>query len=376
MSVESYISTLALPGNAPSLNGTYLEDIIDGYRTSDVSGRDSLDSEINEITIDTQDGSRYKNKRYTPKEITVKYYITCDSPENVHNSARELRGFLDQNRSLIRVIFNDDPDVYYEAIVSSITMEKIVNNSSLSGSYVLRCLTPYAYSVEEFVVESEEVDGHVVLTADYGGTSPAQPILEATLPGPTGYVGFINDSGKLIQVGDPDEEDRTSAASKTKQVLNKSFKNNNTTGFTLNSRGAADTTAEGDTKASREGLTVNSLGSNSSIWHGPSLVADIPTDPGEEIVDCAAYITYIVGILQGNIKCNGGVTLALVGYYPVAPGEAKTYFNVATISVWKRSASSDQGAAAIWINNKQVWFKTFKMGTLNTTYGGVVIHSE
>ena len=53
-------STVSLPTEAVSLNGTYLENIIEGYRTLYVSGRESLATELNTFSVGVADGENFK----------------------------------------------------------------------------------------------------------------------------------------------------------------------------------------------------------------------------------------------------------------------------------------------------------------------------
>ena len=52
-------SKSSLPSEALQIDGTYIENLIDGYRTLYVTGRELLGSEISEREIDLVDGSEY-----------------------------------------------------------------------------------------------------------------------------------------------------------------------------------------------------------------------------------------------------------------------------------------------------------------------------
>ena len=58
MSVESYVQGLAKPKCACTFNGQYLEDVVSGYRTSYVEGRDSYDVDLEEFTSKRIHGAR------------------------------------------------------------------------------------------------------------------------------------------------------------------------------------------------------------------------------------------------------------------------------------------------------------------------------
>ena len=63
--------TPSLPAEAVSLNGTYLETIIKGYRTLYVKGRESLGTDLNTYSVGTADGEKVKGRKYPARVLTV-----------------------------------------------------------------------------------------------------------------------------------------------------------------------------------------------------------------------------------------------------------------------------------------------------------------
>lgn len=55
-----------LPSEALMFNGSYLENVIPGYRTLYVSGREILGTEITDLETGVSDGTKYRRKRYQP----------------------------------------------------------------------------------------------------------------------------------------------------------------------------------------------------------------------------------------------------------------------------------------------------------------------
>ena len=98
------------------------------------------------------------------------------------------------------------------------------------------CLDPLKYSVAEYEAEPLDHDKGTILV-DYGGTYESFPILEAdfyqetegedttlTGHGDCGYVAFFNEQEKIIQIGDPDEEDGSDELSaKSQTLINQTF---------------------------------------------------------------------------------------------------------------------------------------------------------
>ena len=55
-----------LPSEAINVNGEYIEEHLPAYRTLYTEGREMLESEVTEIQIGSQNGTRYQYKRDTP----------------------------------------------------------------------------------------------------------------------------------------------------------------------------------------------------------------------------------------------------------------------------------------------------------------------
>ena len=71
----------SLPSEALKINGEYIENLIDGYRTLQVSGREGLSPELTTIETGVRDGSTLKNKRFPDRTITVTYQLLAESNE-------------------------------------------------------------------------------------------------------------------------------------------------------------------------------------------------------------------------------------------------------------------------------------------------------
>ena len=89
-------SKSSLPSEALQIDGAYIENLIDGYRTLYVTGRELLGSEISEREIDLVDGSEYTGKRDTTRSITVGYQLLCASPREFQEKFNKLSGILNK----------------------------------------------------------------------------------------------------------------------------------------------------------------------------------------------------------------------------------------------------------------------------------------
>lgn len=100
-----------LPSEALNFNGVYFENVIPGYRTLYVSGREMIETEITDLDTEIMDGSRYRRKRYKPRTITVGYQLIAKSNAEFRNAYNKLNSLLDVAEA--KLIFLDEPDKYY-----------------------------------------------------------------------------------------------------------------------------------------------------------------------------------------------------------------------------------------------------------------------
>ena len=212
--VNEVSEVAVLPSEALQINGEFIENIIPGYRTLQVSGREALSPELNTYETGVRDGSALQSKRYPARTIIVRYQLISKSNEAFRDAYNKLASVLDVEEA--ELIFNDEPDKFFKGTLSSIG-EVTPGVNSVVGEFEFLCADPFKYSVVEYEAEPSFVDGSFLI--DYNGTYKAYPTLEAeffsenesvaalTGNGDCGYVAFFNENEKIIQIGNPDEAD-------------------------------------------------------------------------------------------------------------------------------------------------------------------------
>lgn len=224
-----------LPSEALMINGDYIENLIEGYRTLQVTGREALTAELHSYESGVRDGSVLQSKRYPARYITVKYQLLAKSPEAFRNAFNRLAGILNVEEA--ELIFNDEPDKFFIGTPEEI--EEIPGGTnSVVGSFTIFCADPFKYSVQEYEAEAEANEN--VILIDYTGTYKSYPKLEAEFyeenefsellnkilglssDGDCGYVAFFNEKEKIIQLGDPDESYGETYA-KSQTLVNQKF---------------------------------------------------------------------------------------------------------------------------------------------------------
>lgn len=297
-----------LPAEALQINGDFIENIIPGYRTLHVKGREALSPEVEAEPIGASDGSELKKRRYPARTITVTYQLLAESNSAFRDAFNRLGAILDVED--VELIFNDETDKFFIGTPSSIGDVPPGTNDIVS-SFELLCTDPFKYSVEEYEA-TPTIDSGLGFAIDYGGTFKAYPELEAefyreneisedgsvtlslTGNGDCGYVAFFNDQGKIIQLGDPEEDDGEELA-KSQTLVSSEFKKTTAWGTAakaawgvnsgvVSSSSVTQTGSPGIGKSSSSEyyLTGSSYGSGSK-WHGPSISRTLPADAAGDV---------------------------------------------------------------------------------------------
>ena len=224
-----------LPSEALNINGQYIENLISGYRTLNVQGREALSPDVISYTTGVRDGSKLKSKRFPERIIVVHYMIAAKSNEEFREAYNKLAGILNVENA--QLIFNDEQDKFFvgtPCIIGSVEPGK----NCVTGKFEILCTDPFKYSVVEYEAEPNINNSSILI--DYGGTYKAFPRLQAdfyketevaddgqtagtlTGNGDCGYVAFFNENKKIIQLGDPDQVD-VETFPKSQTLINQTF---------------------------------------------------------------------------------------------------------------------------------------------------------
>lgn len=229
-----------LPSEALCINGSYIENLIKGYRTLTVSGREALSPEIETLETGTRDGSTLKSKRYPARVIIVQYQLIAESATAFRSAYNQLAKILDVENA--ELIFNDEPDKFFKGTPLAIG-EVDSGRNAVVGEFEILCVDPFKYSVEEYEVSPVDLGSDTVVgkvfEIDYNGTYKSFPTLQAnfyeesetdgstttelTGNGDCGFVAFIADNGKIIQLGDEDESDSGDAGTISETLVAQNF---------------------------------------------------------------------------------------------------------------------------------------------------------
>ena len=274
---------ITLPSEAMQINGEYLEDLVPGYRTLSVSGREALSPEIESFHTGIRDGSSRKSRRYPERIITVKYQLISKSNEEFREAYNKLGGVL--NTEDAQLVFRDEPDKYFIG-TPSLVEEVEQGRNAVVGELEFLCLDPFKYSVVEYEAIPDMLQGSILL--DYHGTYKSFPVLEAdfyretdtsadgsasnslTGRGDCGFVAFFNETKKIIQLGDPDEADTENKYQKSQTLVSAGFEG--TSGW--GSAAKTQWTQNASTGLASQAVQVGSMGMGIASYAVPATPKD------------------------------------------------------------------------------------------------------
>lgn len=134
---------------AMQINGEYIEDLIPGYATLNVSGRESLSGSLS-VNERTDDGSDFISRKYNTRVLNVSFVIEKETDLELKRALEELANIIDVRNA--RIIFDDESDKFYKASLGE-NSEFGISLGVASGTFELYCADPFKYDVDETVVE-------------------------------------------------------------------------------------------------------------------------------------------------------------------------------------------------------------------------------
>ena len=214
---------------AVCINGQYIEDLVEGYSTLRVSGRDAL-TKIHKYNEYRTDGAIFDYGKFPVRDIVVKYVIEANSPEALREKNNQLVNLLNQDDADVQ--FNDEFDKFF---IGSISINEPSTSFPLfiEGSYTIRCFNPFKYSTAVKTALPNYNGNTASFVINYQGSYPARPVLQvefagalsggtASEDGDCGYIAFMDEDKNIIQLGNPEAID-LDASSKADTLVNHTF---------------------------------------------------------------------------------------------------------------------------------------------------------
>lgn len=300
----------------------------------------------NELIENTFDGSRFKRNRITEKNIPVPFVARYD----LNSKRRELARILNVKEPKT-LMFSDEPNVYYEAIIDGgVDLDEIV----FLGKGTLNFLVPdgIAHSTQTKLYTATNNS----FAIDNQGTYKSYPILEATMPAENGVVAFINDRGKILQFGNPSEDD-TRGYTVSERVIwdtamtsaletGRGYKTNFYT-FSGQFLGRYTLNTTGTRKFLENYVTYDSMGTGNGMQglsYGRKVSADSEGVIGATDFECREKVWFEIGtpkqtgLMLRELRDSTGKAICSVAFYKVdtTSTEARIRINVlGNVKEWK-----------------------------------------
>lgn len=132
----------ALPTEAVSFNGSWLDRTVPGFRTLSVTGREGIQAAITQRDTETRHGSRFVRRQYPSRVITVNYLLETETAADFRASYNTLNELLNANESKIK--FNDETDKYFTGTCQTVSDVEAGKNK-VTGSIEFLCNDPLKY---------------------------------------------------------------------------------------------------------------------------------------------------------------------------------------------------------------------------------------
>lgn len=185
------------------INGSYLENIVSGFKTLYVKGREPLDLELINISLPTRDGDIFRSRRVNARELQILFSLEAATPAAYTAAYNKLKAELYKVKNA-QLIFDDEPTCYFIGSFDNLDIEYTAGQPA-QGTIVISCADPFKYATVESVASASGGE----ISINYAGTYPAHPVMTAQSElHDCGFYSFEDEDGHLIQIGNPEEEDQ------------------------------------------------------------------------------------------------------------------------------------------------------------------------
>lgn len=182
----------SLPAEALKVNGAYLEDLVPGYKTLYVQGREILAPELKTSETDFRHGAIYQGRRYPAREIVVGYQLISASNAAYRTAYNKINGLLSAEEA--QLIFADEPDKYFTGMLSDADAPDPGSNS-VTSEMTLTCADPFKRTVATKSVSPS--NNEFVFT--YNGNWASYPVIHATFSAACTTFALTHENGAILQ---------------------------------------------------------------------------------------------------------------------------------------------------------------------------------
>lgn len=191
---------------AVSIDGIFIENKVEGYRTLSVSGRESLEYAITDKDRPLEmDGMECYGKRQLSRTLTVRYKLTATTAYEFMTRYRKLKDFLRGESRVIR--FADEPNAHYVGTLQSLDSPE-PGCLNVVSEMTFYCSDPYLVSDVITTVTASIEDGKLIARVDNDSSGDVYPVYRIKHKAENGYIGIVHKGG-AFEMGNIEEADTT-----------------------------------------------------------------------------------------------------------------------------------------------------------------------
>ena len=267
----------------------------------------------NTKSLGNSNGVSFLYSNYGENTITFEYVIDNRTARNLSEFRRKTAGII-YSKEPQRLIFSDEPNLYYDAILSG---QPALNENYLKSTGTMSFMVPdgLAHSVvEKTFTAAKNSSGILEATIVNNGTESVPIDYTITHSSENGYIGIVTKDG-VIQLGDAGEQDGVTRQ-RTEQLIN--YRTPEAYSAMTDGQGILgfDYAKNGTFKAvgpyeGHKWLALDNIGSGAGTWHGASKMVTIPADSGGVVGAQNFYVQAKVWFETGTIAQTGMLMLSI-----------------------------------------------------------------
>lgn len=290
----------------------------------------------NTLTVGNGNGVTLLDSSYEGKTIKIEYAIENNLAKDLSAFRRNMAGIIGGDK-LQRLIFSDEPNLYYDAIISG---EQTLDEDFAKSNGVLTFLVPdgAAHSTNIMQVTATVKNGTLTAHVDNDGNADVYPIYRIKHVTENGYLGIVHPGGAL-EVGNREEADKE-AYQRSEVLLNKGnlsgfvpFAGTNPENSSIQLNGTLEAYSNGY-------LRIATAGSGSS-WHGGCRKFTLPPDSNGQVGAENFYIWFMLEFATVNFPGQTGMVQVLLT-------DASNDL-IAGFGITKDSTASNEAHAIAWL---------------------------
>lgn len=205
---KAYVASLPKTDTELSINGAWLNEAVPGYRTHSVEGRRDSYIDLASKEMSKKDGSFFRYKRLKDRIIKIEFGLLSDTRIEGEKSIDKLLSILQVDN--LKVIFYDEPDVYWECHLSNFTIHE--EDASSSGVYFktgnIELTSTKSYKFSNIEVMHTNNGTSDTITLNNTGSASTPLTIKAKIKKDCDYIGFVLDKADgeslYYQIGNPE----------------------------------------------------------------------------------------------------------------------------------------------------------------------------